>query len=31
MKKIRLGLLALGLALPLLGLAAPVDDAVAEL
>jgi tetratricopeptide (TPR) repeat protein len=31
MKKIRLGLLALGLALPLLGYAAPVDDAVAEL
>ncbi|MCZ8252263.1 MAG: hypothetical protein O9318_07320 [Hylemonella sp.] len=31
MKKIRLGLLALGLALPLLGFAAPVDDAVAEL
>jgi tetratricopeptide (TPR) repeat protein len=33
MKKIRLGLLALalGLALPLLGHAAPVDDAVAEL
>lgn len=31
MRKISLGLLALGLALPLLGLAAPVDDAVAEL
>lgn len=31
MKNIRLGLLALGLALPLLGHAAPVDDAVAEL
>jgi tetratricopeptide (TPR) repeat protein len=31
MKKIHLGLLALGLALPLLGHAAPVDDAVAEL
>ena len=31
MKNIRLGLLALGLALPLLGFAAPVDDAVAEL
>lgn len=31
MKKIRLGLLALALALPLLGYAAPVDDAVAEL
>lgn len=31
MKNIRLGLLALGLALPLLGHAAPVDDAVAAL
>ncbi len=31
MKNIRLGLLALGLALPLLSQAAPVDDAVAEL
>ena len=31
MKTIRLGLLALGLALPLLGLTAPVDDAVADL
>lgn len=31
MKNIRLGLLALGLGLPLLGYAAPVDDAVAEL